>query len=167
MKRFMRWLRVDRTPPAPTEPAEPLANAPEPVAEQGHDAITRQVVERLSEDEALRRDLTDDAFKPILDLVTSLVPAAAVRASAQPDAAEQLSQSARQLVQGLSAAVASGDPSVVSADLLHRFMSEDEAKDALQRLATGKLPDGSDGSDGARAEAIVGTVKAALKRGRA
>lgn len=164
MKRFLRWLRVDRTPRAPIENAPPAASAPEPVAHQDNDAVARQVIERLSEDEALRRNLTDDAFKPILDLVTSLVPAAAERASAQPDAAEELSQSARQLVQGLSAAVASGDASVVSADLLHRFMSEDEANDALQRLAAGTLPDGSAGE---RAEALVGTVKAALRRGQA
>jgi hypothetical protein len=137
---------------------------PEPVVEPDNDAVARQVIERLAEDESLRRDLTDDAFKPILDLVTSLVPGAAERASAEPDAAEDLSQSARQFVRGLSAAVTSGDASVVSADLLHRFMSEAEANEALQRLAAGKLPDGSDGE---RAEALVGTMKSALRRGQA
>jgi hypothetical protein len=164
MNRFLRWIRVYRAPLAPSERAPRTASAPEPAADQDNEAVTRQVIERLSEDESLRRDLTDDAFKPILELVTSLVPAAAERASAQPDAAEDLSQSARQLVQGLSAAVTSGDPSVVSADLLTRFMSEDEANEALQQLAAGKL---SDGSPGERAEALVGSVKAALNRGRA
>jgi len=162
MKRFLRWLHVERTPPAQSESTAPVASTPEP--EPDNDAVARQVIERLSEDEALRRNLTDEAFKPILDLVSSLVPAGVERASARPGAAEQLSQSARQLVQGLSAAVTSGDPSVVSADLLQRFMSEDQANETLRALASGKLPDGSPGE---RAEALVGTVKTALNRGRA
>jgi len=169
MKRFLRWLRVDREPIATPVNPEPAANAPEaaaaePEVDHDNDAVARQVIERLSEDEALRRNLTDDAFKPILDLVTSLVPAAAARTSTQSDAADQLSQSARQLVQGLSAAVASGDPSVVSADLLQRFMTEDQAAETLRALASRTLPDGSDGE---RAESLVGTVKSALQRGRA
>lgn len=162
MKRFMRWLRVYQSPLARSEPAPGAASAPQPDADHD-DALARQVIERLAEDEALRRNLTDDAFKPILDLVTSLVPAAAQQVNAQGDAAEQLHQSARQLVQGLAAAVTSGDPSVVRADLLQRFMSEDQASEALQALASGKL---SDASDGARAEALVGTVKSVLSRGR-
>jgi hypothetical protein len=164
MKRFLRWLRADQTPRAPSEKAVPAENVPESEPTPDNDAVARQVIERLAEDEALRRNLTDDAFRPILDLVTSLVPAAAARVSAEPDADEQLSQSARQLVQGLSAAVTSGDPSVVSADLLHRFMSEDQINETLRALAAGKLPDTS---ASARAEALVGTVKSALSRGRA
>lgn len=163
MKRFLRWLRIDRTP---VEASENAAIAPEPsaAADNDNDAVARQVIERLAEDEALRRNLTDDAFKPILELVTSLVPAAAARASVQADAAEQLSQSARQLVLGLSAAVTSGDPSIVRADLLQCFMSEDQANEAMRALASGNLPDGSPGE---RAEALVGAVKSALNRGRA
>jgi hypothetical protein len=164
MKRFLRWFRADRTLRAPSDSVAPVVSAPESEPVPDSDTVARQVIERLVEDEALRRNLTDDAFKPILDLVTSLVPAAAARVSAEPDADEQLSQSARQLVQGLSAAVTSGDPSVVSADLLHRFMSEDQINETLRALAAGKLPDTS---ASARAEALVGTVKSALSRGRA
>lgn len=164
MKRFMRWLRVYREPRAPSEFAPKATSTPQPDADHANDAVARQVIEQLAEDEALRRNLTDDAFKPILDLVTSLVPTAAERTSAEPEAAEQLSQSARQLVQGLSAAVASGDPSVVRADLLQRFMSEDQANETLRALASGTL---LDTSAGARAEALVGTVKSVLSRGRA
>lgn len=162
MKRFTRWLRAYRSPRMPSENAPQVANAPEPPAKPANDAIARQVIERLSEDESLRRNLTDDAFKPILDLVTSLVPAAAERASAQPDAGDQLSQAARQLVQGLAAAVTSGDPSVVSADVLQRFMSEEQAGATLRALAAGKLPDAA----GERAEALAGTVRSVISRGR-
>lgn len=158
MRRFLRWLRVDRAPAGPPVNAAPVVNAPA----HDNDAVARQVIEQLSEDEALRRNLTDDAFKPILDLVTSLVPAATARSSSQEDATEQLSQSARQLVQGLAAAVTSGDQSVVRADLLQRFMSEEQADETLRTLAASKLPD----SEGARAEALVGTVKSVLSRGR-
>ena len=163
MKRFLRWFRVYRTPREPSEYAPPAARVAEPPVVPEDDAVARQVIERLSEDEALRRNLTDDAFKPILDLVTSLVPAAAARARAQADASDQLSQSARQLVQGLSAAVTSGDPSVVSADLLRHFISEDQANEVLRALTSGTLPDSSPGE---RAEALVGTVKSVLNRGR-
>ncbi len=163
MNRFVRWLRVYRAPRVPCERAPAAASAPGADEDHDNDAVARLVIERLAEDEALRRNLTDDAFKPILDLVTSLVPAAAERASTQEDAAEHLSQSARQLVQGLSAAVASGDPSVVSAELLKRFMTEDQARDALQALSAGALPDSSPAE---RAGSLVATVKSALNRGR-
>ena len=106
LKRFLTWLRGFRT-----VPDQAAVERPAPIND---DQIARRVIERLSEDESLRGDLTDDAFKPIFDWVTSLVPVAARRAAPEPDpdeAGEELSQAARQLLRALAQVVASGDTS--------------------------------------------------------
>ena len=48
-------------------------------------ALAQGAVERLYEDEALRRDLTDDGAKAVLDWATSALTAAGERIAQEPD----------------------------------------------------------------------------------
>jgi hypothetical protein len=61
--------------PAP----KPEEAAPEPAA--GHEDLLRTAVERLSEDEALRGDLSDVGFGPLLDWATAAAEAYSPKAS--------------------------------------------------------------------------------------
>lgn len=63
-----------KKPEAEAEPApKPEEAAPEPAAD--HEDMLRTAVERLSEDEALRGDLSDVGFGPLLDWATAAAEA--------------------------------------------------------------------------------------------
>jgi hypothetical protein len=154
LKRFLRWLHAYR-PPLDHAPVERVA----PVKD---DQIARQVIERLAEDESLRGDLMDDAFKPIIDWVTSLVPAAASRAAPDPDpdeAGEQLNDAARQTVRSLVRVVSDGDTSSLRDQLQPPLLTADEAERARQAVPDGPLP-GSSAAE--RAQALIAALKSAL-----
>jgi len=152
--RLLRWLRVYRTP---------LDRAPvERAAQAKDDEISRQVIERLAEDESLRGELTDDAFKPILDWVMSLIPSAAHRAAPEPDpdeAAERLSDAARQTVRTLVRAVSGGETSSLRDQLQPPLLTADEADLARQAVPSYRLP-GSSATE--RARALIAALKSAL-----
>ncbi len=97
----------------------PTPPAPQPVSPTADDAerVTRLIVERLSEDETLRGALTDAGFAPVLDFVSSLVPAAVERAQrvSTPGVVEDtVSHAARMLARAIAAAAESGDTTVVA-----------------------------------------------------
>jgi len=100
--------------------------------------ISRLVSERLAEDERLRGDLTDAGFGPVLNLVTSLVPAAAARATAGPDAAnaeDAVSHAARGLARAMVDAASSGDVDGLSAALSEPILTADAAERARAAIA--------------------------------
>lgn len=126
------------------------------------DVIARRVIERIAEDETLHGKLTDDAFKPIVDWVTSLVPAAAQRAALDPDpieATEQLSQTTRQLIRALVQVVSNGDASSLASQFGPPLFTADEADRLRTAVPSEPL---SDRSPVERSLVLIDALSAAL-----
>ncbi len=128
--------------------------------------ISRLVSERLAEDERLRGDLTDAGFEPVLSLVTSMVPAAAERATADPhisNAEDVVSHGARALTGAIVQAASTGDVDVLSGLLTEPILSPAAAERARTALAAEpQLPDTAD----ERAIRITEIMRAALEETR-
>lgn len=144
MRRWVRRRRrADRPVAAPAATVSDEAPAPlsAPTPSAAAAALARPVIERLSEDEALRGDLTDAGFAPLLDWLTRLVTAAAERATTDPDSAatmERVGDAARQLGRAVVRAAERGDAGAVAAALAPPLLAPDEAEraaSALPRLA--------------------------------
>ena len=106
--------------------------------------IRRTVIERLSDDETLRVNLSDAGFGPILTFVTSLVPAAARRAteySSTQTPEDQVSRSARVLTRAIVAAAETGDTAMLRGCLGAPMMSPEESTSARQSVPESGLPD--------------------------
>jgi hypothetical protein len=150
----MRWLHVER---AVVEDPSVL-----PATSSGADQIVRIVVERIAEDEALRGNLTDDAFKPIVDWVMTLIPAAARRSAPETEsdeASEQLSQATRRLIRALVQAVSDGDASPLANQFGPPLFTSEEAERAARAVPSEPLPQRSTGE---RAVALIGALSSAL-----
>ena len=117
--------------------------------------LAQNAVERLSEDEALRGDLSDVGFGPLLDWATAAVTAYAAHASKQEDV-DQYTDRVRGVVQSAVADADAGQIDPIT-DLLD-FDSADKAgtEAALKAL---KLSDDSDQN----AVDIAGVLQAALQ----
>ena len=128
--------------------------------------IARLVSERLAEDERLRGDLTDAGFGPVLTLVTSMVPAAAARATADPhidNAEETVSHGARALTKAIVQAASTGDVGALSELLSEPMLSDAAAERARAALAAEpQLPEIAD----ERAIRIAEIVRAAIQEER-
>lgn len=143
---------------------EPSNRAPSRQVVQGDtEQVTRTIVERLSEDEMLRGDLTDRGFAPILAFVTSLVPSAASRAasaSAEGDVEEAVSHGARGLARAIVAAAETGDTGSLAEQLGPPILPPDAVDRARRSIASG-LSASADPDE--RAIAIVAALRASLE----
>ncbi len=129
LSRFFQRLRQTK----PETPQGPSGSASVNSAE----SISRLVVERLSEDEALRGDLTDRGFGPVLSFVSSLIPSAARRAVEQTetgDPDDDLSRSARAFTRAIVRTAVSGDPSAISNSMSAPLFHPDEITRVAQAL---------------------------------
>ncbi len=151
--------------------SEPLP--PVPPSSVDLERMAQVVIERLSEDETLRGQLTDAGFGPILTFVTSLVPVAARRAaehSSAQTAEDQVSRSARALTRGIVAAVETGDAAALDGCLGAPMLSPDEATRVRQSVSLGLDADGVTGRpSGTRDRRIESRAPGAgcMKRGLA
>lgn len=140
----------------------PVAAPPPETPQVDTEPIARSVVERLNEDEMLRGDLTDRGFAPVLNFVTSLVPAAASRAasgSTREDVEEAVSHGARGLARAIVAAAETGDVAALGEQLGTPMLPADGAERARRSLASGLS---SAAGPDERAVAIVAALAASL-----
>ncbi len=133
---FWNWIRGQSALPGPMgEPGNP-PSAPALVLSPG--SLARPEIELLAEDEALRGGLTDAGFGPVLDWVTSLVMAAAIRIAGEPEPTprmEQVGAAARALVRAIVRAAEQGDIHPLSAALAPPLLTADQARRAQQALS--------------------------------
>jgi hypothetical protein len=162
---------TEAEPPPPAEaaePVEPLEAQPEPAAEApataeaeaapDADAVAQTVAERLSEDESLRGDLTDDGFSPVLNWAIDLATTAATRL---PDA-DALSAGIRGLVRGLVQAAESGDATPLKDALLPPLFTAEHVEE-LGRAVEQAV--GETTSPDERAQQLVQALSAAPTEG--
>jgi hypothetical protein len=150
---FQRILPHRGSAPKPAPPSRSSVDT---------DEVTRLVVERLSEDEMLRGNLTDRGFAPVLAFVTSMVPAATRAASSSTggDVEEAVSHGARGLVRAIVTAAESGEVQTLAEQLGPPIFSADAVERARRSITT-SLPTTS--SPDERAIAIVAALKASLE----
>ncbi len=125
--------------------------------------ITRQVIERLSEDETLRGALTDTGFGPIFTFVTSMIPAAtgrALRTSVPESAEEDVSRAARMLTRAIVAAAEAGDVNTLPSSIDTPMFSEAEAIRVRETLSRGFT---SNRSSDVTAERIIDALRTATQ----
>jgi hypothetical protein len=158
----IRKLR-ERAPVAALPPEAPQVET-EQIARPQMDTeqIARIVVERLSEDEMLRGDLTDRGFSPVLNFVASLVPGAAARAasnSTDEDVEEAVSHGARGLARAIVAAAETGEVESLIAQLCPPMLAPEAGEQARRSIST-RLA--SDAGPDERAVALVASLSASL-----
>lgn len=146
----------------------PVQHVARPALGERADALARRAVERLSDDERLRGDLTDDCYGPLLAWVSDLLLGAARRSGDAPDAEavmEAATASARALVAAVSPAAAGGDVAPVAAALA-QAPSTLLTPDARARLLAALPRDlASCPSPGERARRLVTALAGTLPAG--
>jgi hypothetical protein len=122
--------------------------------------LAQPALDRLAEDEALRGELTDDGFMPLLDWLSRLTTSAARRAANEPEpeaTMEQVADTAlrlgRAIVRAAERADASGLAGALAPPLLTPGMAA-RATAALPPLAPDATPD-------ERTQALVAALSAA------
>ncbi len=116
--------------------------------------LARSAVERLSEDESLRGELSDIGFGPLLDWAVAAVKAYAAKA-ANSDAMDQYTGRVRGVVQAVVEVAQAGKLDDPVALLDFDPANRDKAQAALQALSLSDDPD-------ANAEQIATVLQAAL-----
>ncbi len=116
--------------------------------------LARSAVERLSEDESLRGELSDIGFGPLLDWAVAAVKAYAAKA-ANSDAMDQYTGRVRGVVQAVVEVAQAGKLDDPAALLDFEPANRDKAQTALKALSLGEDPD-------ANAEQIATVLQAAL-----
>lgn len=112
------------------------------------EAVAQTVAERLSDDEALRGDLSDAGFGPILNWATELAIAAAGRGAGD----DELSQAARALVRAVVKAAETGDAAPVRGALAASLFTPGQTSRANEAL---DAPRSASASADERAQALV------------
>jgi len=164
MYRLRRFLRDRRRAGWEPEQAHAVQSAQQAPAES--ERIARLVSERLAEDERLRGGLTDAGFGPVLNLVTSMVPSAAIRATSDPNstnAEDSVSHGARALTRAIVDAASTGDVTGLKPFLDEPILSGDAAERA--RAAIADEPQWSESPD-ERARRLVEILHAAIEEER-
>jgi hypothetical protein len=145
---------AEPTPPQPVAPAPNAANA-ETVA-----ALAQPVLDRLAEDEALRGDLTDAGFTPLLDWLSRLTTDAASRAAAAPDpeaTMEQVADTALRLGRAIVRAAERADASGLADALVPPLVTPGMAA----RAAAALPPLAPDATPDERTQVLVAALSAA------
>jgi hypothetical protein len=139
--------RVASSPPGASSASAsaPHGAAPPQTADAHAQALARPIVERLSDDERLRGDLTDASFGPLLAWLEQVVTIAATRAPAGPAGKAwqtQASDAARQLARAIVGAAERNDTSGLAAALSPALFGPDAARAAaLPSQLSGATPD--------------------------
>ncbi len=107
---FPRWLQPPRGPGGPAQP--PSAVRPDP----------ERAIERLSDDEALRGELTDEGYGALLSVVANL---AVARAERYPST-DELYLALRGLLAGAVTAAERAEPAAILSSLAPPLLSPDE-----------------------------------------
>lgn len=135
--RIRRWAAGGERAPEPAAPELPAEQGPpenESTCSAGPGLYPRAeaeiVAERLAEDEALRGDLTDAAYGPLLQVVIDLV----VARGAAYSSTDELHHAARQLLTALGEAAISGDAAPLALLPSSPLLTAEEVNALLSRM---------------------------------